>query len=156
MTEDTKFKPGNKFWEKRSSHGRKPIFESPDELEEGAIDYFNWCHDNPLYEDKVCSFQGMNEHVPLAKLRAFTIEGLLIRLEISRGTWDNYCEKPDFLEVTDWIKMVIYTQKFEGAAAGQLNPNIIARDLGLADKQDITATGDLVPFSEIKSGVDGD
>jgi hypothetical protein len=31
---------------------------------------------------------------------------------------------------------VIYEQKFTGAAADLLNPNIIARDLGLADKQD--------------------
>ena len=28
--------------------------------------------------------------------------------------------------------------KFEGAAAGLLHANIIARDLGLADKKDIT------------------
>ena len=31
---------------------------------------------------------------------------------------------------------MIYEQKFTGAAAGLLNPNIIARDLGLADKTD--------------------
>jgi len=35
---------------------------------------------------------------------------------------------------------VIYRQKFEGASADMLNPNIIARDLGLADKKDLSST----------------
>jgi len=34
------------------------------------------------------------------------------------------------------IEAVIKSQKFQGAAAGLLNANIIARDLGLADKSD--------------------
>lgn len=155
-SEETQFKPGNKFWENRSSHGRKPIFEKSDDLRSAAIEYFGWAYDNPLFEDKICSYQGVNIHEPIARMRALTIEGLLVYLDIARSTWDNYCEKPDFMEVTEWIKMVIYTQKFEGAAADQLNPSIIARDLGLSDKQDITATGDLVPFSQIKAGLDGE
>jgi hypothetical protein len=40
------------------------------------------------------------------------------------------------MEVITRIDKYIYNQKFEGAAAGFLNPNIIARDLGLADKTD--------------------
>jgi hypothetical protein len=38
------------------------------------------------------------------------------------------------------VEEIIRTQKFEGASADLLNPNIIARDLGLADKQDNTTT----------------
>lgn len=33
---------------------------------------------------------------------------------------------------------IIRRQKFEGAAADLFNPNIIARDLGLADKSELT------------------
>ena len=36
----------------------------------------------------------------------------------------------------------MYSQKFEGAASGIFNANIIARDLGLSDKQDITTGGE--------------
>ena len=36
---------------------------------------------------------------------------------------------------------IIYNQKFTGAAADLLNPNIIARELGLADKQQNEHTG---------------
>ncbi|MDC9826565.1 terminase small subunit, partial [Devosia sp. ZB163] len=39
------------------------------------------------------------------------------------------------------VDEIIRAQKFEGAAAGLLNPNIIARDLGLADKQELTGKG---------------
>ena len=35
------------------------------------------------------------------------------------------------------MKQIIKTQKFEGAAAELLNANIIARDLGLADKKEL-------------------
>ena len=36
------------------------------------------------------------------------------------------------------MEEIIRQQKFEGAAANLLNANIIARDLGLADKAEIT------------------
>jgi hypothetical protein len=44
----------------------------------------------------------------------------------------------DFSKVITHIREIIYRQKFEGAAAGFLNPNIIARDLGLKDRTDLT------------------
>lgn len=40
----------------------------------------------------------------------------------------------------DEVETTIYTQKFEGAAVGAFNSNIIARDLGLADKKEIDAS----------------
>ena len=56
--ETGRFLPGNKFWEVRSSHGAKPKFENPDDLWSACCEYFDWVHDNPLFEDKVTSFQG--------------------------------------------------------------------------------------------------
>ncbi len=44
-------------------------------------------------------------------------------------------EYKDFFGVYTRISQIIRTQKFEGAAVGLFNANIIARDLGLADKQ---------------------
>jgi hypothetical protein len=129
---------GNSFWKARSSHGRKPIFESPEDLWAAASEYFEWVEANPLYEDKVTSFQGVNTHEPIAKMRAMTIMGLCIFLDISRRTWDEYRERQDFLPITTCVEDIIRTQKFEGASADLLNPNIIARDLGLADKSEHT------------------
>ena len=55
------------------------------------------------------------------------------------------------------IEEIIYNQKFEGAAVGIFNSNIIARDLGLSDKKDIDHRGSLITISvnnkEAKEGL---
>lgn len=132
------FLPGNKFWLVRSSHGRKPIFETPDDLWNAACEYFQWVEENPLYEDRLVTFQGAATHEPVAKMRAMTIAGLCLFLDISRQGWFEYCAKPDFSDVTKTIDDVIRSQKFAGAAADLLNANIIARDLGLADRSELS------------------
>lgn len=135
----TQFSKGNRFWEARSSHGRKPIFATPEDLWQACQEYFAWVDDNPLWEDKVTSYQGENKHEPIAKMRAMTLDGLCIFLDIDESTWrKNYSTKTDFILVTSRVEKIIRTQKFTGAAADLLNSNIIARDLGLADKSELT------------------
>ncbi|SFE41875.1 hypothetical protein SAMN04488523_10749 [Sulfitobacter brevis] len=41
-------------------------------------------------------------------------------------------------ELGQTVDDVIYTSKFEGAAAGLLNSNLISRELGLTDRQEFT------------------
>jgi hypothetical protein len=125
---------GNRFWEARGRHGRLPSFASPEQLWETATDYFAWCEENPLYEDKLVTFQGDAKHEPCAKMRAMTENGFCIFAGCSLSTWHLYCLKEDFSEVAGTIKQIIRDQKFSGAAADLLNANIIARDLGLADR----------------------
>lgn len=131
---------GNDFWKHHSKHGRDKIFTTPEILWEAACEYFEWVKENPLYETII---QGGKEFT-LPKMRAMTIGGLCIFLDVQVTTFDNYCDKENdsykaFLGVTGQIKEIIRTQKFEGASAGFLNANIIARDLGLTDKQEVTA-----------------
>lgn len=128
---------GNQFWKARSTHGRNPIFGSPEELWSACIEYFDWVEANPLWEDKLISFQGVATHEPVAKMRAMTLDGLCIFLDVARRTWDEYRSKQDFLPVASRVDEIIRTQKFQGAAADLLNPNIIARDLGLTDKSEL-------------------
>lgn len=132
------FLPGNRLWEARSSHGRKPIFPTPDDLWEAACEYFEWVEDNPLYETKAFAYQGIVTQDTLPKMRAMTIGGLCLFLDISYQGWLEYCQKSDFSEVTSSILDVIKEQKFTGAAADLLNANIISRDLGLADKNELS------------------
>ena len=129
---------GNQFWKARSSHGRNPIFASPDDLWTAASEYFEWVEANPLYEAKAFAFQGAVTVESLPKMRAMTIMGLCIFLDISQQAWAEYKVREGFGEVTSRIDEIIRTQKFAGAAADLLNPNIIARDLGLSDKSEIT------------------
>ena len=139
---------GNDFWKHHSKHGRDKIFTTPEILWEAACEYFEWVKDNPLYETII---QG-NKEWQVPKMRAMTIEGLCIFLDVESRTFHNYADKTKeeykaFFHITTQIKHIIRTQKFEGASAGFLNANIIARDLGLSDKQEVTGKDgkDLIP-----------
>lgn len=136
---------GNQFWKLRSKHGRDKLFESPDILWEAACEYFAWCESHPLME---IDYRGKDlERIELPKMRAFTWAGLELYIDIHRLRDYKSNEKyKDFSPVIDQIEKVIYEQKFTGAAAGFLNPNIIARDLGLSDKTDakVEHSGDVI------------
>lgn len=136
-----RFAKGNRFWEARSSHGRSPIFATPDDLWTACCEYFEWVEANPLWEDKIVSYQGVTTHEPVAKMRAMTTSGLCIFLDIDRKTWDAYRDRADYLHIVTRAEEIIRCQKFAGAAAELLNANIIARDLGLADKAELTGQG---------------
>lgn len=47
---------GNQFWKRRSKHGRDKLFKTPDVLWEAACEYFQWCDDNPLLEERLYQF----------------------------------------------------------------------------------------------------
>lgn len=129
---------GNRFWEARSSHGRKPIFESPEHLWEACCEYFTWVDDNPLYETKAFAYQGEVTQEAIPKMRAMTISGLCIFLDIGMTTWEQYRTREDFKGIVAMVERIIRNQKFTGAAADLLNSNIIARDLGLAERSEHT------------------
>jgi hypothetical protein len=129
---------GNEFWKARSTHGRKPIFPDAETLWEACVEYFEWVEANPLYEDSVQSYQGNVKHEPLAKMRAMTVTGLCTFLDISLQAWTEYRTRDGFGDVTTRVDQIIRDQKFSGAAAGLLNANIIARDLGLTEKSELT------------------
>ena len=131
------FPPGNRFWEARSSAGAKPKFATPEQLEKSCREYFQWVEDNPLWEMKAFAFQGVVTQEPVANMRAMTIGGLSLFLDITRQTWGEYRKRADLSDVTSWAEETIRDQKFGGAAADLLNANIIARDLGLKDNSEV-------------------
>ena len=134
---------GNEFWKYRSSHGRKPIFESPEQLWDAACEYFEWATKTTLKEKKLFMFQGEVIEGTVEHPRAFTIGALCLYLDISDQTFQDYGKRDDFIGIVEHIKQTIYQQKFSGAVAGLMNSNIIARDLKLKDTSevDLNATG---------------
>lgn len=122
-----------RLWE-RHPGGRPRLFDSPEELWNAAVEYFEWVEANPLRESKVFAYQGEITTAELPKMRAMTIEGMCLHMGIVKQTWMNYKGYPEFLDITTRIEHVIRQQKFEGAAADLLNQQIIARDLGLRDQ----------------------
>src|SRR5690554_1055368 len=131
------FLPGNQFWKARTKVGRPRLFASAEALWEACCEYFQWVEDNPLYEMKAFSYQGEVVQEPVAKMRAMTIDGLCLFLDIAVSTWYEWRNVDDFSEVVAKAESVIRSQKFAGVAADLLNANIIARDLGLADKNQV-------------------
>ena len=130
---------GNKFWQVRSSHGRNPKFETADDLWAACVEYFQWVEKNPLKEERIVQDKGSPKHFEVNKMRAMTITGLCVFLDIAEQTWADWrANRKDFSAVITRVEQIIRTQKFEGASADLLNPNIIARDLGLADRTKLT------------------
>lgn len=133
------FVKGNRFWEARSSHGAKPKFTNPDDLWAACVEYFEWNEDNPLYETKGFAFQGVVTKEKMPKMRAMTINGLCMFIDVTQKQWMEWRKnRADLSSVIARVEDVIYKQKFEGASADLLNGNIISRDLGLADKKEVT------------------
>tara|TARA_R110000850_G_scaffold101703_1_gene210293 strand:- start:259 stop:747 length:489 start_codon:yes stop_codon:yes gene_type:complete len=124
----------NQFWKARTKHGRDKLFSSDAALLESCQEYFQWVEDNPLWEFKAAQYQGVPVPMEVPKMRAMTIMGLCIFLNINRDTWTAWKKDKDFSLVVESVEAIIYTQKLSGAAADLLNSNIIARELGLTDK----------------------
>lgn len=151
------FFEGNEYWKIRSKDGRDKIFETPEDLLNACNEYFEWVQENPLIE---VDFRGKDsDKVNLPKMRAMTLEGLCNFLDIAVNTFRAYENRPDFLHITTRARQIIENQQFEGAASGFLNPNIIARKLGLKESIDHTigerkAVDELFPTNdELKDGI---
>lgn len=132
------FEEGNQLWKQRSKHGRDIAFSSPTVLWEACCEYFQWVDEHPLIEE---DFRGKDiERVELKKMRPYTLYGLCIFLDVNSSWWRDSRARlkndADFSAVFQKVDEIIYNQKFEGAAAGFFNANIIARELGLVDKKE--------------------
>jgi len=128
---------GNNFWEIRSKHGRSKLFKSPKLMWDAACEYFQWAKDNPWYRSDIKG--KFNEEVEIPIERPLTLKALCLYLDCNEAyfrTFKSQLPKGEkgFNTVIKNIEDTIYTQKFEGAAVGLYNSNIIARDLGLTEK----------------------
>ena len=163
---------GNEYYKLRSKDGRDRIFKTPKALIDACNEYFEFCLSNPMKEAQivkgnqveVLETPSTNENgkaikvkskktipyavVELPKMRPFTLEGLCNYINISLNTFKGYEGLEDFLIVTSRIRQIIDMQQFEGAAAGFLNPNIIARKLGLTDKSEVKVSQEQPLFGD--------
>lgn len=127
---------GNQFWKHRSKHGRDKIFESPEMLWEAAQEYFESVDSRKWIRTEFHGKDATECKVP--NETPYTISGLCVFLDINRTTWMHYKEHKDFSNIAARIEQIIYTQKIEGASVGAFNASIVARELGLTDKSQVT------------------
>lgn len=152
---------GNEFWMQRTKHGRDRLFSDPDIFWEECVRYFTWCVNNPLYEE---DFRGKDaDRVEIRKMRAFTWAGLEVFLDcdlrryraaVSDEQNTNSLEmSEDFVRVLSRVSKVMFTQQYEGAAAGLLNSNLAARYLSISEKTETKNLNinqnDYVDYSEV-------
>lgn len=131
----------NKFWEARSKHGRDKLFATPELMWEAAVEYFKWCEDNPIKDSRSFGQRDVQ--------RPFTMQGLCAYLNCNAAYFRTFkAQLPegekDFNTVIQDIEETIYRQKYEHAVIGIFKENIIARDLGLVDKQEQKFEGNVV------------
>lgn len=136
---------GNQSWKLRSKHGRDKLFATSGLLWEAACEYFQWCEDNPWMKVETKVKQSGADVTTIPTARPYTISGLCLYLDCNTQYLSQFKarlpkDEEDFSLVITRIEQTIYTQKFEGAAVGAFNANIIARDLGLKDasKQELS------------------
>lgn len=133
---------GNKFYllaEKKP--GAPKMFKTPDDLWKAFTEYKQYTDDNPwIMYDVVKTGKDTGKLLPMPHQRPYTLMGFAVYLGTSFNTLYNYKEKyKDFFNVYTRIDDECRTQKFQGASVGAFNANIIARDLGLADKKDLSS-----------------
>ena len=112
-------------------------FDNPFALWQACWEYLVWVDDNPLLSEQINVYKGKAISTPVRKKRPATLEGLLLYIGISRTAWENFKDHVAFEECCERAELAIYVQKYEGAASGLLNPQIIARDLGLKDVREV-------------------
>lgn len=126
------------LWNLAASTLGRPTAYTPDDFFKVASDYFKWCDDNPWYKNEaIRGGEAAGTIVSVPTQRPYTITGLCLFAGITSRTFRNWETRPEFEDVVSVIRDVIYTQKFEGAAVGSFNANIIARDLGLRETMDV-------------------
>lgn len=115
-------------------------FQSPNAMWQGACEYFEWIESRPIYESRPFQYKGSVQLHKIPRRRPFTLRGLLVFFDMSNHVWQGYRDRrgPQYAYVVERIEHVIHTQKFEGAVADLFNANIITRDLGLRDTQELT------------------
>lgn len=139
----------NKFWKKRSKHGRDKIFATPEILKEACYEYFE--HQSKNKWEKT-DYKGKEvEMVKIPTSSPFTIKGLCLFLGVNSKFINQFEsgldltteEGHDFSNIITHVREIIFIHKFEGAVVGAYNSNIIARELGLTDKKEVNTSGSL-------------
>lgn len=134
--------------------GRPPKY-TPQDIAEQFEAYVKDCEENPITVETIYRKQ-VNENLNEKRregqkreqkfARPLTVGDFVVRwLGMSMTWWQNFDQRKThrdhFVGVKKSIEQYCYDVKFNGAAVGLYNANIIARDLGLKDKVEVDRKG---------------
>jgi hypothetical protein len=137
-------------------------YETAEALAADISEYFRDIEDDSLEEEVLFHSNGVVTKEKKKLPRAMTLGTLWLHLGIDRTTWADWRNnRPDLATVITQTEQAIREQKFEGAAAGLFNPNIIARDIGLREMTSTELTGrdggpiEIAASDKLKAYIDG-
>ena len=136
------FEIGNEYYKYRKKHGRDRIIQDHIELMELADAYFKKCLENPCI---VKTTDPRGETI-IEKPKVFQKDELAMECGVSQWRTINDLKEvsKDFMQVVTYIEKTIKTQKMQWGYVGVFNSNIVARDLGLKDRTDVTTQGEKI------------
>ena len=122
----------------------RPELNTPGDFLRAAVEYFRWRTEHPIQEEvvSIAPTTGRITRTHKSMKKVFTKGSMLSYLNLPKDTFSRLRAKgEDWAEAVERVEAVIEDDKFTGAVAGLYNANIISRDLGLADKQEISGPG---------------
>lgn len=144
------------YWEWRKKTGKPKAIPSPKKLWELACEYFQSVDDSPgIKKDFIKGGEMAGTIVDMETMRPYTWEGfedylfqrgIISDLEDYRYNKDG--RYSEFGGIIRAIGKVIYDRNFSGAAMNFLNSNLIARQLGLAEKTQVKVTEEQPLFED--------
>lgn len=144
------------YWEWRKKTGKPKAIKTPQKLWDLACEYFQSVDENPGFKkDFIKGGESAGTIVDIETMRPYTWEGLedfLFQKGIITNL-DDYRQNTDgryqaYSGIIRAIGKVIFNRNFSGAAMNFLNSNLIARQLGLAEKTQVKVTEEQPLFGD--------
>jgi hypothetical protein len=136
------------FYLQRTKIGREKIFSDPQAMWAAACEYFLLCDASPWLKHDVKSTKFGLKDTYTKVGRPYTWDMLTLYMDVNPDYFYQFEKsiknddptREGFSRVISAIKSTVRNQKFEGAANGAFNANLISYDLGLRS-DNVNATG---------------
>lgn len=125
--------------------GRPPLFETAEQLWGKALEYFDWCDDNPIKTNIGSKMRRGREDYAEQKQgtisRPYTLDGLCLYCNILMpwATFKQHCkdrvnDADGFRIVINACEQVIRDQQLTGAMVGEFSERLTARLNGISER----------------------
>lgn len=145
------------YWEWRAKTGAPKKIPTPEILWDLACKYFQMIDEMPHEkQDFIKGGDQAGKIIRLESIQPYTMAGFEDYLAENDvvAKLDDYISNKDgryaeFTVIIARIKNIMFDQKFRGAAVGAFKENIIARELGIADKTENTIIAEQPLFPDV-------
>ena len=142
--------------------GRPPKFKTPEELQDKAEGYFQYCDTHPIevWQRKAAAANQSAKNGSGVKSdegtmyirRPYTLDGLALWCGLSNWRMFRAQHQDDeFFTVIDALEMRVRDQQVSGAVVGMYNANLVARLNGISESVQVETS---IPVKLVDDGLD--